>query len=146
MKVYFGADHRGFELKAKVKQWLDDRQIPNEDMGAFEYDPEDDFNDSAIAVAKAMQQDSNSRGILLCGSSYGVCIQANRFKGIRAISGFRTDLVKHARTNDDANVLCLDADTIGEDYGEIIEVFLDTEFNAIEKYVRRSKKLDEVET
>ena len=144
MIVYLGADHRGLELKAKAQEWLADRQIPFEDFGAFEYNPEDDYNDPAIAVAKAVQQNPDSRGILFCGSSYGVCIQANRFKGIRAISGFTPELAKHARTNDDANILCLDADSQNDDYPSIIDIFLTTDFLATENYQRRSQKLDEV--
>jgi len=143
MKIYLGADHRGFELKLTVKDWLSARQTPFEDLGAFEPDPNDDYNDPAIAVAEAVRQNPNSRGILICGSSYGACIQANRFKGIRAISGFTPELAQHARSNDDANVLCLDADSKSSDHQAIIDIFLDTDFLATENYLRRSKKLDQ---
>jgi len=143
MIVYLGADHRGFELKSQIQEWLTNRQLTFEDFGAFSYDPEDDLNEPAIAVAKAIQSNPEGRGILLCGSSYGVCIQANRFKGVRAISGFTPELAQHARTNDDANVLCLDADTKSDNYEAIIDTFLATEFLATDNYIRRRQKLDE---
>ena len=144
MKIYLGADHRGLDLKSKVQELLANRQIPYEDFGAFSYDPDDDYNEPAVAVAKAVQNDLEGRGILLCGSSYGVCVQANRFKGARAISGFTPELVKHARTNDDANILCLDADSQPENYASIIDTFLNTGFLATDNYIRRRQKLDEV--
>ena len=143
MKIFLGADHRGFELKQKLLLFLQ-QSYEVTDLGAYEYNREDDYNDPAIAVAKSVLTDPESIGILLCGSSYGVCIQANRFKGIRAISGFTPELVEHGRTNDDANVLCLDADTVTEAEAEqIINVFLNTNFTEEPRYIRRRQKLDE---
>lgn len=146
MKIYIGADYRGFELKGRLLMWLAGTDYEVLDKGAYEYAEGDDFNDPAVAVAQAVRSDRGARGILVCGSGDGVCIQANRFRGIRAVTCETTAAAKLAREHDDANILCLPAEFVDfEKAREIVETFLTTEFEPIERRVRRINRLDERE-
>ena len=84
--IYLGADHRGYQLKEKIKQWLLEWGHQYEDMGAFEYDKDDDYPDFVSKVAAKVSEDpENSQGIILGMSGQGEAIMANKFKGVRAI-------------------------------------------------------------
>ena len=84
MKVFVGSDYRGFETKKHLLDFLAGTDLEVVDLGAYEYSEGDDFNDPAIAVAMAVREEPDARGILVCDSAHGVTMQANRFKGIRA--------------------------------------------------------------
>jgi RpiB/LacA/LacB family sugar-phosphate isomerase len=146
MKIYIGDDYRGFEKKEAIKVFLLEKGHKVEDMGAFEYNEGDDFNDPAVAVAKEVREDYGSIGILICDSAHGVTIQANRFKGIRAAHCDSVESAKLAREHDDANVLCLSAHfTSDDEMREIIDAFMNTNFASFERRVRRINRLDERE-
>lgn len=146
MKIYIGADYRGFEKKEMIKGFLLEKGHKVEDVGAFEYNEGDDFNDPAVAVAKEVREDYGSIGILICDSAHGVTIQANRFKGIRAAHCDSVESAKLAREHDDANVLCLSAHfTSDDEMREIIDAFMNTNFASFERRVRRINRLDERE-
>ena len=145
--IYLGADHRGYAKKEMVKNILlstgqDYYKIV--DKGAKKEDPTDDFNDPAIAVARAIIKNPDARGILLCGSAHGVCMQANRFKGVRAINAANAASARIGRAHDDANVLCLSADRLSKfDIINIIRNFFETKFDGGENHYRRIQRLDE---
>ncbi len=141
--LYLGADHRGFELKAKIDKWLTGRGIVFRDLGAFEYDTDDDYVDYAIAVAQEVAKDNDlHRGIVICGTGVGVDIAANKVKGVRCGLGFEADQVHAARKDDDINILALSADDTVEGKAlSIVEMFLTTEFVESERYVRRKEKI-----
>ena len=144
MRVYVGADYRGFSCKQKLIEWLTRRGNEVIDKGIFEYDESGDFNDPAIAVAKEVREDRGAYGILICDSAHGMTIQANRFKGIRAAHCDSPESAKMAREHDDANILCLAAHFMNDELMETItESFLSTPFNEIERRVRRINRLDE---
>ena len=147
MKVFLGADHRGFELKEKLKEWLKDHGYAVEDLGAHELKPEDDYPDFAFAVAEKVAEDPvGNRGVLLCGSGAGMDIAANKVRGIRATVVWSRESAEHARSHDDVNAVSLAADwTSPEQAGEIVRAFLDTPFSGEERHVRRLKKIGEVE-
>ena len=84
MKIYLGGDHAGFELKAKVKQFLTDKDYEVEDCGAFSNNPDDDYPDFIKPVALALQKDPHGMGIIFGGSGQGEAMVANRYKGVRA--------------------------------------------------------------
>ncbi len=143
MKIFIGADHRGFELKEFLKKELREKGFEIKDLGNLKYDPLDDFPDFAFPVAEAVKEDKNSLGILLCGSGVGVSIAANRVKGIRAVLGFNKDQVEKARQHDHCNILCLPADYIDKSFAlELVKTFLSTKPENKEKYLRRIRKLD----
>lgn len=145
--IYLGADHRGFAKKNELLKILAEchpGMLKVEDLGAHEYDPEDDYNDPAIAVSKAVMENPHSFGLLLCGSAHGVTMQTNRFKGIRAANADTVASAEHARVNDHANILCLSADYLEIDQMEpIVKAFCHARPSSEEKYLRRVRKLDE---
>lgn len=147
MHIYIGADHRGFELKNKVLAYLQSKNIPVTDMGAHEYDANDDFPLFGKAVGKAVQQNPESGfGIVICGSGIGVSIAANRYSGVRCGLIFDLTQVEHGRKNDHINVIALPSDYLSfEQVQKIIDTFLQTEIDPKDKYLRRGKQLDELE-
>lgn len=146
MKVYIGADHRGFSLKEELRPWLEEQAHEVTDVGAETYKDGDDYVDYARAVAKSVSSDTGSRGIILCGSGVGVDIAANKIDGIRSGLGFSAEQVKSARNDDDINVLALPADTVNLDQAkEMIQTFLTTPFAHIDRYERRIEKLKKIE-
>lgn len=146
--LYIGADHRGWEKKEELLPILDDchENVHIVDKSNPEYDPEDDFNDPALRVAEAVVADEHSFGILLCGSAHGVCMQANRVPGARAINASTPESAKVGREHDWANIVCFSADNekLGVDEIEnIIKTFCHARPCRDERYARRVKRLDE---
>ncbi|MDO4507920.1 MAG: RpiB/LacA/LacB family sugar-phosphate isomerase [Candidatus Saccharibacteria bacterium] len=146
MKIYAGADYRGFEAKEDLIRFLAGNGFKVVDKGAYEYEEGDDFNGPASEVAKAVREDFGSFGVLICDSAHGVTMQANRFKGARAAHCFSEESAKLAREHDDANILCLSAHFIDtEKIHSIVSTFLETNFEPLERRVRRINRLDEGE-
>ena len=144
MEVYIGSDYRGFERKQTLLKFLAEKNYNVTDEGAYEYHEGDDFNDPAVAVARAVRENPGARGVLICGSAHGVTIQANRFKGIRAAHCDTAESAKLAREHDDANILCLSALFVDDTAArEIVATFLETDFSKLERRVRRINRLDE---
>ena len=142
MKIYLGADHRGYKLKEKVFQWLVDWGYQVEDYGAYEFDKTDDYTVYAEKVASVVAKENESCGVLICGSGVGVDIMANKFDGVRASLGKSAEQVKAGRTDDDMNTLVIAADfTKDSEAKEMVKVFLQTKFSE-EK--RHKKRLDDI--
>ena len=141
MTCYLAADHRGFNLKEKIKRWLVKVGYQVKDMGNRRFDPEDDYPDFALKLAQEMKGPSD-RGVLFCGSGIGMAIVANRFSHLRCGLGFDKEQVKHGRKNDDINCLSLPADFLSfKEAQELVRVFLETEFDGKESHKRRIEKL-----
>lgn len=146
MKVYLGADHRGYVLKEKVKKWLTDWNYSFEDYGAYKYDQEDDYTFYAGKVAPVVADDNQARGILICGSGVGVDVAANKFDGVRSSIGKNKEQIKAGRNDDNMNVLVIAADyTNDEEASEMIRVFLETEFSGKDRYKRRLDDITKIE-
>ncbi|MDP3727031.1 MAG: RpiB/LacA/LacB family sugar-phosphate isomerase [bacterium] len=147
MKIFLGADHRGFELKEKLKEWLTANGHDVHDLGAHRLDPADDYPDFAMAVAEKVAEDpAANRGVLLCGSGTGMDVVANKVRGVRAAIAWSRDAAQHARERDDANVVSLAADwTPPETVREIVLTFIGTDFGRAERDVRRLEKIAAVE-
>lgn len=145
MTIFIGADHRGFELKNKLIEYLHEKDIRVEDMGNYEYDPQDDFPDYSKKVAQAVLQNPEELlGIVICGSAVGVSISANRYEGIMCALGFDIAQVKSAREHDHINVLAIPSDYVDlEKAKQLIHAFIETKPNYDEKYLRRIRKVDE---
>jgi ribose 5-phosphate isomerase B len=139
MRIYLGADHRGFELKEYLKGWLVDEGYEVEDTGDFVFNPDDDYVDYALKVAESIEGSSaDSRGILLCGSGHGVEMVANRFAHVRAILGFNDQVTVQGREHEDANVLVLASDWVSnEEAIERVRMFLTAEKRTDARYERR---------
>ncbi|MBP9817492.1 RpiB/LacA/LacB family sugar-phosphate isomerase [Candidatus Shapirobacteria bacterium] len=144
--IYIGADHRGFRLKEEIKKWLMENHYESRDLGANEYDKEDDYTDIAIMVGEKVVGD-NGKGVVICGSGAGASIAANKVRGVRAGLCTSEKQAKAARNDDDVNLLCLSADAVSvEDNIRIVEIFLETLFSSEERYIRRINKIKEYET
>lgn len=147
MKIYIGADHNGFTMKRELTEALVRAGYEVVDEGDEKLDPEDDFPQFAARTVAAMKasDDPDPRGILLCGSGQGICIAANRFKGIRAALAWNMDEVHASRNDDDANILCLPARYIktGEAL-RLAEAWLATPFAGAARFKRRIKQLDQL--
>lgn len=147
MKIYIGADHNGFQLRQSLIDYLKRAGYDVIDDGDEKLDPVDDFPIFAQKVVKDIlgSDDHDARGILICGSGQGMCMAANRFKGIRALLGYDHESVRSARNDDNANVLCLPVSVLKKDTNHIlIETFLSTPFAAAPRFVRRTKELDDL--
>lgn len=146
MRVFIGSDHQGFQFKKKLIESLKKDGYEVVDKGAETIDPDDDYPIYVKKVVLALQgsDEDNDKGILICGSGHGMCIAANRFKGVRAILGYSKDSVYEGRNDDDANILCLAAHNYRTGtYSDIVETFLKTEFAAAPRYIRRIREMDE---
>ena len=127
MKVIIGSDHAGFEMKEALKQWLHLQSVILEDVGCHS-DKSVDYPDYAHVVAQKVESE-DSVGILLCGSANGVCMAANKHKGIRAALCWNREIALLARQHNDANIVCIPARFISIDEAKsIVEAFLNTSF------------------
>ncbi len=147
MLIYIGADHRGFNLKERVKNFLRERGYEYFDVGNAKYDEDDDYPDFAAEVAKKISAEPDrDRGILICGSGVGMDIVANKFRGVRSAVALSVDQVFDARHDDDANALSLAADFLTEeDALKTVRIFLETPFAGEERFKRRVEKISEIE-
>lgn len=143
MRIYLGADHRGFELKEEIKNWLQGNEYEVEDVGDFVFDPEDDYVDFALKVAESIEGGGeDDRGILLCGSGHGVEMVANRFPHVRAILGFNDEVSVQGREHEDANILVLATDWVEtEEAIERVRMFLTAQKRADARYERRRARM-----
>jgi ribose 5-phosphate isomerase B len=148
--IYLGADHRGFELKERIKLFLDQEGYEFEDLGNTIQDPDDDYPDFGAAVARRVAENPDEdRGILFCGSGVGMDIVANKFKGVRSALVWSDDesLVRRSREHDGVNVLSLPADFLTEEQAQrIIGLWLKTSGPAEERHQRRLTKVANIES
>jgi len=143
--IYLGADHGGFSFKEKIKEFLNELKIEYQDLGNLKFEPEDDYPDFAVAVAKKVAE-SGGKGILFCTSGLGMCITANKIKGIRAVSIVSKNSAQQSREHLDANILCLGEHIVSfRDAKKIIRIWLDTDFFNKDKYARRLEKIKKLE-
>lgn len=146
-KIFIGADHNGFEMKAFLTEQLTRAGHQVVDKGDTKLVPDDDYPLFAQQVVLAMRAegDKDARGILICGSGQGMCIAANRFKGVRAAMVWDEHEARAARNDDDTNIMCLPARTINNKKAlSIAETWLRTPFAAAPRFKRRIKQIDEL--
>lgn len=142
MTIFLGADHNGFKLKEYVQDYLEGQGHQARDLGNVKLQLTDDYPDYAKKVAKKVQTDKKSLGILFCGSGQGMCMTANKFPGIRAALAWTTGAAKKSRYDDDSNILCLPAWRVGQDQAlRIINGWLGTPFSKLVRHKRRIKKI-----
>jgi ribose 5-phosphate isomerase B len=142
---YIAADHAGHHLKKDLEQIFKNLGMEYEDLGAKTYDEKDDFVDFAVVLAKKVVE-TGEKGVLICGSGHGMCMAANKIKGVRAIVGYSISGAELGRKHNDANILCLAGRVITKDHASaIIKTFLNTAFSGEERFVRRNNKITELE-
>jgi ribose 5-phosphate isomerase B len=145
MKIAVGSDHRGFDVKRRVVTLLQQLGHDIVDVGATSKDSVD-YPDFAFLVAKAVSEGQAERGILVCGSGIGMCIAANKVKGVRAAPCHDNITAEMSRRHNDANVLCLSADLLGgELIDRMIRIWLETPFEG-GRHARRVEKIAQIES
>lgn len=145
MRIAVGNDHAGLPIKAAVLDEL--RQLGHEVTDLGTNDPRSqDFPDFAGYVGRAIQQGEAERGILICGSGVGVCIAANKMRGIRASIAHDTYSAHQGVEHDGMNVLCLGGRIIGEALArELVQSFVNAKFQEEERFIRRVNKINVME-
>ena len=146
MRIAVGADHAGFELKGAalglLREWGHDAL----DLGAFAYDPGDDYPDFAAAVARAVAGGAAERGVVLCGSGVGASVAANKIAGARAAMCHDTYSARQGVEHDDMNVLCIGGRVVGpETAREALAAFVNARFTGEERHRRRLAKIQALE-
>lgn len=123
-----GSDHAGYDYKELVKQMLAEKGYQVDDKGTYSKDSVD-YPDFAHPVAEMVAEGKAASGILICGSGNGVCITANKHKGIRAALCWNEELAMLARQHNNANVLCIPARFVDIDLAKkMVDAFLNTPF------------------
>lgn len=142
--IAIGSDHGGYKLKEEIKRYLDETGIGYKDFGT-NTEERTDYPIYAKKVAKAIQNKECDKGILVCKSSYGMTIVANKFKGVRAASITNEEAAKFAKADDDVNVVTLAGNDINTNQAIcIIRNWLATEFKG-GRYEERLKMVEEIE-
>ena len=144
MKIALGADHAGFPLKEKIKQWLTEEGQQVDDKGTLSNDSVD-YPDFARKVGEEVAAKKVDRGILVCGSGIGMSIAANKVPGVRAANAHTVYEAQMSREHNDANVLTLGARTLNESEAHsILDTWLRTKF-AGGRHQRRVDKISQIE-
>jgi ribose 5-phosphate isomerase B len=149
MKIYIGADHKGYGPKMQLSEYLVKAGYVVEDIGDDTFDPDDDFPIFASRAAQKVlsSRDKDPRAILICGSGQGMMMAANRFRGIRAGLGWSADAAKSTRNDEDSNVLAMPSELFegnGQKAFVIAEAWLNAPFAGATRYLRRNKELDQL--
>lgn len=146
MKVYIATDHGGYELKETLKNWLKENGYEVQDLGAYTLDPQDDYPDFIIPLARKVAQESGSLGIISGRSGNGEAMTANKIKGVRATVCINEEMARKAKEHNNANILSLGADYMSVDEAKnVVKAFLETPFSEDERHIRRIEKIKKVE-
>jgi ribose 5-phosphate isomerase B len=138
MRVYLGADHAGLELKQFLLATLPDHGYEAVDVGAAEYDPEDDYPPYCLHTADRVASDQGSLGIVIGGSGNGEQISANKVHGIRAALVWNIETAQLARAHNDANVAAVGARQHTLDEAQaLVLAFLSEPFSGSDRHARR---------
>ncbi len=144
MKVAVGSDHRGVLIKQHILNLLRGKGIAADDLGTNSEESVD-YPDIAASVARAVATGAADRGILVCGTGLGMSIAANKVPGVRATAVHDEVTAELSRSHNDANVLCLSADLLGERLVDhIVNVWMETNFNG-GRHARRVQKIADIE-
>jgi ribose 5-phosphate isomerase B len=143
VNIAIGSDHRGCALKELVFDLLTKAGHTYHDFGCYSEDAVD-YPDIALDVAEAVVRGDFQRGILICGTGIGMCISANKVRGIRAAQCYNAFTAKRARLHNDAQICCLAAEEGRARVASILEAFLTTEFEG-GRHVARVQKIKAIE-
>jgi ribose 5-phosphate isomerase B len=145
MKIVIGSDHRGVDIKHRLKALIQNMGHEVLDIGTDGAES-CDYPDFAYEVARRVGAGEMERGILICGTGIGMCITANKVRGVRAASCQDLLTAEMSRRHNDANVMCLSADLLGEDQMlQMIRIWLDTPFDG-GRHARRIEKITKIES
>jgi ribose 5-phosphate isomerase B len=143
-RIAIGCDHRGFELKELILSFLQNEGYGYQDFGCYSTEPVD-YPDIAREVGQAVASGNFDQGILICSTGIGMCIAANKIKGVRAALCHNVFAAQRARQHNDANVLCLGGEDVDTSLAlEIAKTFLTTDFEG-GRHARRVNKIKALE-
>ena len=148
INLVISADHGGFELKENLKKFLAQKypELNIIDVGAYEFDAEDDFPDMTSELSEEIYQGKAEKGIAICGSGVGASIVANKKKGIRAAVCHDVYSAAQGVEHNNMNVLCMGGRVINISEAEkIVSSFLEANFISENKYVRRLNKINKLD-
>ena len=138
--IAIGSDHAGFDIKEDLISYMDRKGLIYKDFGTHSKDSVD-YPDFAHPVANAVESGEYAFGILLCGTSNGVAISANRHKGIRAAICWGEEIAKLVRQHNDANIICIPGRFVREgDAEKMLQIFMTTDFEG-GRHQRRVEKM-----
>ncbi|NUN47892.1 MAG: ribose 5-phosphate isomerase B [Candidatus Brocadiae bacterium] len=144
MKIALGSDHAGFQAKEALKLALATAGHVVEDLGTKSTESVD-YSDFGLRVARAVSEGAADRGIAICGTGIGMCIAANKVRGIRAAVAHDAFTAEMSRRHNDANVLCLGARLLAEDrIRELSRLWLETPFEG-GRHERRIGRISDYE-
>lgn len=144
MKIAIASDHRGYKMKEEIKKYLTEKEIEHVDFGTGS-EERMDYPTVAVKATKSVQTKECELGILICGTGFGMCLVANKFKGIRCTPCHDEETAKFAKMHNNANVLALGAEHLTpHDAIRILRVFLASEF-AGGRHSERLKMIEEIE-
>ena len=127
-KIGIACDHAGYDLKEYLKKYLKEKGYIVSDYGTNSNESVD-YPDYAHPLAESVEKNENDMGITICGSGNGISMVANKHQGIRAALCWNKEISKLAREHNNANVCSLPARFVSnEDAREMVEIFLNTEF------------------
>ena len=146
IRVGIAADHGGFGLKEQLSVRLSAAGHDVVDLGNRHLDPEDDYPDFIVPLARAVARGELDRGVAICGSGVGACIAANKVPGVRACLIHETFSAHQGVEDDDLNVICLGGLVVGHALAwELVKTFLAAKFSGAERHRRRLAKVAELE-
>ena len=140
MKIVLASDHRGLDVRATILEYL--RTLSEHTiLLANEQLPADaEYPDIAARVAQLVSSGAVDRGILICGTGIGTCVVANKFPGVRAASCHNEVVAELSRKHNDANILCLSGDLLGERSSvAVVAVWLAAQFEGGRHSIRLEK-------
>ena len=142
MKIAIGCDHAAFQLKEKLKVYLQEKGFEIKDFGTYS-EERADYADYGHPVATAVENKEFDFGLLMCGSGNGINMTANKHKGIRAALCWNAEIAELARLHNDANILTLPARYISEEEAKkCVDVFYSTAFEG-GRHTERVRKIAE---
>lgn len=145
-RVGVAADHGGFELKEQLVERLTAEGYEVVDFGAFRLNPEDDYPDFVVPLARAVARAELYPGVAICGSGVGACVVANKVPGVRACLIHETFSAHQGVEDDDMNMICLGGRVLGRALAwELVKTFLSARFIGAERHRRRLAKVAAVE-
>lgn len=149
MRILIASDHAGFELKKTLFKFLKEKNFDVIDLGSDKLNPDDDYPDFVIPVAKAVGNDpEQSRGIIIGGSGQGEAMCANRFPRVRAAvfyGSIKSDLIVLSRQHNNANILAIGARFVTEEEAKkAVLLWLETPFSGEIRHIRRLEKIDKL--
>lgn len=145
MKIGFGNDHTGVDLKKELMVYMQEKGYECVDYGTDSYDRGDDYPIPGRAVAEAMKRAEVDQGILICGTGVGISLAANKVPGIRACVCSEPYSAKMAKMHNNANIIAFGARVVGSELAKmILDEFFGTEFEG-GRHQRRVDMITQIE-